>query len=369
MIKDLWDRVNRWITKEMPVGKVRLFTLVLLAVTAAAAGLYWGLTSWYQPLDAPLALATSTASAVPDTAAPGEQATPTPEEGGTPTIQPVCGGPPSMTILVSGVASEKYLYGLADAVRVVRVDFQNQQVSALALPRDLWVEIPSIGDHGISQGKLNQAYFYGTEGMGYYDGGGAGSGLLAETLQTNYGLRADHYLAVNLNSFEMIIDAMGGIDVYLPQDVYRKQFGEPELYLKAGSHHLNGKQAEMLARQRIEIGDFGRINNQTIILKAVAAKLLTPSGMGSLPNLVNRLRDNVLTDLSPSQVSQLLCLAGKIDPGADIQFESLPQEFLEEGLVYDPARGENTYALEGDREAISRLLSAFQAGEWPESGE
>jgi LCP family protein required for cell wall assembly len=271
-----------------------------------------------------------------------------------------------MTILVSGVASEAYTYGLADAVRVVRVDFVNGKVTVLALPRDLWVQIPSIADHGITAGKLNQAYFYGTPGMGYYGKNSGGSGLLAETLQANYGLRVDHYLAVNLNSFERFIDAIGGIDVYLPQDVYRKRFGEPELFLKAGSHHLDGREAELLARSRIEIGDFGRINNQTIILKAVAAKLLTAQGIQSIPKLAEQWRDNVLTDLSPSVGQKLACLAGKMDLGQDVNFVSLPQDLLEEGLVYDKARGQNTYALQGDPEEIGQLLRDFQAGSWPE---
>ena len=56
--------------------------------------------------------------------------------------------------------NEDYLYGLADEIRVVRVDFVTPKVTVLALPRDLWVEIPEIEDaYGITHGKLNQAYF------------------------------------------------------------------------------------------------------------------------------------------------------------------------------------------------------------------
>jgi branched-chain amino acid aminotransferase len=71
-----------------------------------------------------------------------------------------------MNILISGVASDSYLYGLADAIRIARIDFQLKKVTVLALPRDLWVQIPGLEDEGITAGKLNQAYFYGSEGMG-----------------------------------------------------------------------------------------------------------------------------------------------------------------------------------------------------------
>ena len=364
MIAQLLAKIRTFLVETLTIKWVKIISLGLILLTVLGGGAYWGLTTWYQPMDAPLALATSTEIPSTETPQPGTPSA-VPGPSPTPTIKPVCGGPPTMTILVSGVASERYLYGLADAVRVVQVDFRTQKVTVLALPRDLWVQIPGLEAQGIKAGKLNQAYFYGTEGMGYYQGSGAGSGLLAETLVANYGLRVDHYLAVNLNSFVQIIDALGGIDVYLAQDVYRRRFGEPKLYLKAGSHHLDGEQAEMLARQRIEIGDFGRINNQTVILKAVAAKLLTPSGLRALPDLVDRLRDNVLTDLSPSQISQLVCLAGRIDQNQDIAFETLPQDMVEQKMIFDEARGINTSALEGDTERISELLSQLQAGTWP----
>lgn len=283
----------------------------------------------------------------------------------TPTIEPVCGGPPSLNILVAGVASNSYLYGLADAVRVARIDFQTQEVSVLALPRDLWVQIPGLGSRGINAGKLNQAYFYGTEGMGYYSGSGYGSGLLAETLLLNYDYRADRYLAVNLNSFRRIIDALGGIDVYLSQPVYKKVFDQPKIFLNAGSHHLNGKEAEMLARHRITIGDLGRIDHQTIILKAVAAKLLSPSGIAAIPALVEQLKSNVQTDLSPSDISQLVCLASMLDYQEDIHFETIPDEFMIEQMVFDPARGINTAALVADESKIRSLIADFLGGVSP----
>jgi anionic cell wall polymer biosynthesis LytR-Cps2A-Psr (LCP) family protein len=189
--------------------------------------------------------------------------------------------------------------------------------------------------------------------------------LLAKTLLANYDFWMDHYLSVNLRSFRRIIDALGGIDVTLPYDVYRKEFEEPVLFLKAGSHHLDGKQTEMLARQRIQIGDYGRINNQTIILKAVAAKMLSPAGIAALPDLAEQLRDNVKTDLSPSDIRQLVCLAGSIDYQEDVVFVSFPEELLTQQMVYDPTRGINTAALVGDPAEITRLIDDFEAGFWP----
>ncbi len=288
---------------------------------------------------------------------------PTPGVTPTPTIQPVCGGPPSMTILLSGVASEGYLYGLADAIRVVRLDFQTKTISVLTFPRDMWVDIPGIADHGVTQGKLNQAYFYGTEGMGYFDGSGYGSGLLAKTLQDNFGMQIDHFLAVNLFAFRNIVNTMGGIDVYFAEPVYIKKFEQPKLYLEAGQHHLNGKQAENVVRTRITIGDFGRIRNQTVVIKAVAAKLISPGGIQTIPSIVQQVKSSVLTDLSPAEISQMVCLAEKIDPREDILFYEIPAESLREDRVYDSFLGYRPYVLLYEEQEIRQMVTSFLQGE------
>ena len=87
-----------------------------------------------------------------------------------------------MIILAAGSDQrvDSYLYGLADVIRLVRVDFVTPRVTIMSFPRDLYVEIPGISDHyGITHGKINQAYLYGNPGYGYYDGSDFGPGLLA----------------------------------------------------------------------------------------------------------------------------------------------------------------------------------------------
>ncbi len=345
---------------------IKLGIIIVLLVILNVVGWYAYL-NWDTPLGEPLNIPTATEEPLSESGTPGGiPPTSTSEIELTPTIEPVCGNDTSMMILVTGVDSKGYLFGLADSIRLVRIDFQTKNVTVLALPRDLWVYISGASQHGVTQGKLNQAYFYGTEGMGYYSGSGYGSGLLAHTLMENYGLHIDHYLSVNLNSFKDIIDTLGGIDIYLASDVYKRVNGEPELFLKSGSHHLDGKQAESLARQRITIGDFGRINNQTVVLKGVAAKMLSPSSITTLPTLVTQLKGNVMTDLSPEEITQLICLVGMIDYQEDIVFPSLPVDLLVEQTVYDTVLETNTAALVGDEEQIRSLLIDFQNGTWPQ---
>ena len=186
-------------------------------------------TFWQAPLGPAIAMPISTWN-LPATWTPTlPNYTPDPRSTITlvPTDTPVgpvaCGGPSVMTLLAIGTdaRADSYLYGLADVIRIVRVDFASPKVTILEFPRDLWVEIPDIGDDldGQDHEKLNQAYLYGNPGFGYYEGPGEGPGLLARTLAMNFGMYADRYVAVNMRTFEKIVDAVGGIRVDLPNGV------------------------------------------------------------------------------------------------------------------------------------------------------
>ena len=149
-----------------------------------------------------------------------------------------------MYILVTGIDSKDYIYGLADAIRVVRADFRIGKITVLPLPRDMYITIP-VAVPGVTKtityGKLNQAYFYGSPGMDYYDGDDHASGLLAITLGQNFNLPIDQYITVNIRIFRQMVDQIGGVDIYLPDDVYGHYFATPVLYLEAGYHHLDEK--------------------------------------------------------------------------------------------------------------------------------
>jgi len=332
----------------------------------------------HTPLIFPSATADSTSVAsIVETSSPTQKGLATntplsPTETSIPTPQPVCGGPPVMTILGIGADSGlDYRYGLSDVMRVVRVDFVNPKVSVLSIPRDLWVELPSgIGPpkgDPITHSKLNQAYFYGGTGMGYYSGPGAGPGLLARTLDLNFGLQVDHYGAVNMQTFVKIVDAVGGIDIYLPTDVDGRPIDantEDMGYFTAGQHHFTGDEALRFSRIRKKYNDFTRMDNQNMVLCALRKKLLSPTVLPKIPQLIAAFQNSVLTDLSPEQLSQLACLAPKLDR-KDLLFTSLPQEILQPSRVYSPIQKNETFILDADFNVIRDYFARFMTGTWP----
>src|SRR5512133_3629475 len=279
----------------------------------------------------------------------------------TATLQPLCGGPSVMNILAIGsdARGEHYLYGLADIIRLVRVDFLNKRVSILEVPRDLWVQIPDIADHyNITQGKLNQAYLYGNQGLGYYNGPGEGPGLLARTLNLNFGVQPDHYLALNMRTFELIVDAIGGLDVYLPYEISVKSKDNPKGFgIPAGQHHIDGETALWIARIR-QYSTFSRAENQNIVMCALRKKLLSPAVVPAIPELVRSFKKYVQTDLSPEQINQLACLAQQMD-GTDVVFASLPHKFFNATKAFEPQLSTTTTTAGADFTVLRDYIDRF----------
>jgi LCP family protein required for cell wall assembly len=246
-----------------------------------------------------------------------------------------------MYLLVIGADSwEAYRRGRSDMIRIARIDFLTPSVQVLAFPRDMWVPIPRLDSRNIHEGKLNCAYSWGN----VYLGPGMGPSLLAETLSLNFGMPTDHYLTINFKVFVEAVDLIGGLDVEVPEWEWR---------MPPGTYHMDGEQALLYARDRGG-SDFHRIDRQNRLIQALQAKMF--QSFIRLPTLIGYFRDNVLTDLSPSDIASLICLARKIDSGNTrmltipfglMQFATSPDG--KEILIYDEA---------GVREYVSQFINS-----------
>ncbi|HZJ23648.1 MAG TPA: LCP family protein [Anaerolineales bacterium] len=366
-----------------------IFQKATLAFLSTLACFLFGLViwlwrgEWQQPLGPALQISTVAPFQMPATWTPDPAKTSTPQNrpnsesalSASPvpisTLPPIgmCGAPPRMNILVVGsdARSDSYLYGLADMIRIVRIDFVNPKVTILEFPRDLWVEIPDIADNinGQDHEKLNQAYLYGNPGFGYTDDPAQGPGLLARTLTLNFGIQIDHYAAANMRTFVKLVNAVDGIDVTLPDAVDGRTAEDmnSRLVFRSGTLHLNGERALMLARIRIE-GGFARADNQNRVLCALRDKVTSPSVITKIPDLITSFQDAVQTDLSPAQLGQLACIGTKIQPG-NIVFASFPEEHFKQSRVYDPVFKKNVFAWDVDFEILREYIHQFNEGTWP----
>jgi len=368
-----------------------ILAVVILGGFAAGIPLY---KKWNQPLGESLQLPTLTPAEVGSFV---QEATPTDfqpvvEQGSTPatseptalpptdtpiptaTIEPLCGGPATMTVLALGVDSggdNDYLYGLADVIKLVRIDFVTPKVTVMSLPRDLWVQIPGLEEHGVTEGKLNQSYFFGTKGMGYYDGPGGAPGLMARTMQENFGLTVDHYGTVNMVTFVKMVDAVGGVDVYLPYDVDGRPVDdktEDMGYFYSGVNHLTGEAALRLSRVRKTDSIFARMDRQKTVLCALKDKVLQPAVLPKIPELIAAFQGSIVTDLSPAQMTQMACLLPKLS-SENIIFGSIPEEELTQSRQWDARGGYETFVWDIDNQKVRDYIAQFMAGTFPVASE
>ena len=281
-----------------------------------------------------------------------------------------CSNLPTMTILAVGsdARSDEYRYGRADMIRVARVDFQVQRVTVLEFPRDLWVKIPEVKDDlGTDRQKLNTAYTYGNPGLHFWDHPSQGPGLLARTLDLNFGLKADHYVAVNMNVFVDVVDALGGLDITLLEAIDGRTSSDrsARLVFPAGPQHLTGEQALTLGRIR-NVSVFSRASHQNLVMCALQEEIEKPETILKVPAIIASFRDNIQTDLTPEQISQLACL-GTGMPRSNIIFASFPREFFTPDTVYDPIAKQDVFVWDTDFNVLRDYVSQFTAGTWPAS--
>lgn len=153
-----------------------------------------------------------------------------------------------VNILVAGVSNnpddldypEEYVgAGMTDIIMYVSYDVKNNKVSVLQIPRDTYVgNETTVGRN--STGKINALY-----GSGKYKDTDPISNL-AEVVQQQYKLNIDYYATVDIAAFTEIIDLMGGIEMYVPYDVWDNEGNR----IDKGTHRIDGATARWILRQR-----------------------------------------------------------------------------------------------------------------------
>jgi LCP family protein required for cell wall assembly len=183
--------------------------------------------------------------------------------------------------------------GLSDVMLLFRFDPEKKKIVTLSIPRDTRTEVEG---HGIK--KINAANV---------DGGPA---LTAKTISHLLnGVGIDRYMRINVLGMGKLIDALGGVTVYVPKDM-KYQDDSQHLYinLKAGRQHLNGDQALQLLRFRHDaLGDIGRIQRQQMVMRALMDQALNPTTLTQLPKILDVVKENIDTNMT---VEELVALVG-----------------------------------------------------------
>lgn len=269
---------------------------------------------------------------------------------------------------------------LADSVMVLHVPAEMDRAYLFSMPRDLLVEIPEFSRAEFRGGtdKLNAAMSYGSRVPGGNPDAARGFELLATTVQNVTGIeRFDAGAIINFNGFKKIVDAMGGVDMYIEREVrseHREPDGKhrkgnpngegyvgPQAVYKKGNQHLNGWQALDYVRQRypkngVPDGDYGRQRHQQQFVKAMAGQALSADVVTNPVKL-----DRVLR-----AAGQSLIFSGRgnsvVDFGLalkDIRPETIQMIKLPGGSVVENGK----YQGEKFQPAVDDFFAALQKGQ------
>ena len=138
--------------------------------------------------------------------------------------------PSFYTILVSGVDDGN---GGSDTNILLAVDAANDYIYGVSIPRDTKASI-----NGKNR-KINFAYNSG------------GMKLLSETISHQLGIPVDYTVLVDLRGFEALVDAIGGVDFYIPVNMnYDDPYQNLSIHFSKGMRHLNGAEALKVVRFR-----------------------------------------------------------------------------------------------------------------------
>ena len=229
--------------------------------------------------------------------------------------------PDFYTVLVSGVDDGN---GNSDTNILVAVDAQNGSIYGVNIPRDAKAVI-----NGKSH-KFNAAHNIG------------GMEQTAAVLSEQLGIPVDYTVEVSLRAFAALVNAIGGVDFYVPLDMdYDDPVQDLSIHFSAGMQHLSGEDALKVVRFRHNNDgtgygseDIGRMKTQQDFLRAVAKQTLRPANLTKVSEFARIFQKYVKTDLELGELAWFGQQA--FSAGADnIQFSTLPGEWKSPYIYLD----------------------------------
>ena len=205
---------------------------------------------------------------------------------------------------------------------ILYVTLSGDDITLIAIPRDIW--LPQW------QTKINAMFHYqGAQG-------------LERTVEEIIGLPIDYYAIINIDIFKDVVDAVGGVDVNIPYDMYYVDNAAGLVIdFDEGPAHLDGEAAAGFVRYRnTQRADIARIDNVKRLAYALLnrVKELNVRAVGTIPALVDTFLSDVETNASPALIRSILPRLGNLEISETATLPTTEAQ-LEDGqwiLEYDP---------------------------------
>lgn len=281
-----------------------------------------------------------------------------------------------ITVLLTGVdKNTDRSHSLTDTILVVSVDPEARDVVMVSFPRDI-AQFPLYGG-GTHNGKINALMTYAANHPEQFPDGPLPT--LANELGFLLGVPVNYFAAVDLDGFQKMIQAVGGVTVTVERQIADPRYdwldgSPPGFYLAAGKQHLNAREALAYVRSRFGAGDndFTRAARQQQLLVALRAKLTNPANLDKLPAVLDAAGETVRTNFPPERLDEVIGLAEAIGDASIRRYVLQPPTYA----VHPPTSSTGgTYILRLHLDALRALSvqlfgddSAFWTGTFDASG-
>ncbi len=213
------------------------------------------------------------------------------------------------------IGTDEYLEfdpGRSDTIIWAYLDFRNDTVDILSIPRDMVIWIPKRHP---DFDKICHAYSYG------------GADLVKRAVEGFIGVKIDQVVKVDYGGFVDIIDTLGGVTIDVEKDMnYDDRRGNLHIHISKGSQVLDGRESLNYVRFRHDRkGDLGRIERQQKFLTALKEKGWKFGQIGKIDDIAQIVEDSVV--LEPSMdlrnLTAIILFFTKIADDA-VNFHSVP---------------------------------------------
>lgn len=214
-----------------------------------------------------------------------------------------------LNILVVGADVDYNNISRSDTIFFVNIDLNHKGIGLISIPRDTKIIIPGRSSYE----KMNAAYAHG------------GINLIKRTVEEFLKVEIDYYFDIDYQSFEGIIDLLGGVELEIPYHMYYvDRAGGLFIDIPPGRQILDGEKALHFVRYREPIeADIGRIKRQQYLMESLLKSLFQTGTIPKIPALVQGFWDTIKTDMTYTDMAQFVNLARYFDLNR-IEMEMVP---------------------------------------------
>jgi LCP family protein required for cell wall assembly len=257
----------------------------------------------------------------------------------TTTTAPFWAGQDRLNILLMGGDAGVGRTGIrTDTMIVVSIDTETGDAAMFQIPRN-FAQMPlppdlHINDCNCFGDIANAVYQYGLQHPDLYpDAPDPGAALIMDSIGRLLGLPIQYYALVDLQGFVDMVDAVGGVTIYVPERVYDANYphedGTTEVIdIPPGEYHMDGHLALAYARSRHGSDDYNRMGRQRCVLEAMlkeADPVTMAFRIGSIADAVTKY---VSTDIPVDQLPGLVRLLPKLDSDRIVSVRFMPPTYV-----------------------------------------